>query len=352
MTFRKSTGFDAGPARVPAHVLALVGERLAVSIATAQVLWLRGDADAAQHALDDLQRLGLQLQQVTRQITREGGEPLESVDLGLACRQAVADWQRRAEALGTSLQIDAGPLTAIVDAAALALVLDLVVDHAVAVGAAVSLGVEPAGQGLQASLQVQMRPRTPQAIAVPSTPSEVDELPLGLAQLVALAHGLVLHRTTLGGMTTWVIGVPMVAQEPLLPDEVAMLPRTPGVAGGRVLIVDPRSDSRAQAHQILHAAGMNVDAVDSVAQAHAALRDGEPDVLLVGLSTDDEDLAALIDQIRATAPRLRVIELVDAENAFALSPPGAGAAGRLSRSELAEHLGTAVAQEMFAARGT
>ncbi|MBL8302890.1 MAG: hypothetical protein JNM26_08975 [Ideonella sp.] len=345
MSHGVTTGPDAVPARLPPRVLALIGERLAVSAAMPS-----GAQAPGQSALEELHRLGLQLQQVARLLAHEGREPLEIVDLGAACRQVVSQWQRRADAAGVALALEVMPLNANVHAAALALVLDLLVDHGVAVGQGVRLATGPAGG--QAQLRVEVRHRAPEAIAVPSTPSDADGLPLVLARLVAGAHGLALSRSTAGGQTTLVLGVPMFVLDPVTPEEVAVLPRTPSPAGARVLIVDPRPSSRVQAHQLLHEAGIRVDAVESVAQAQVALRDGHPDVLVVGLSSDEAALATLIDEIRAGFGALRVIELVDEDNAFALAPPGANAPGRLSRSELAEHLTAAVAQEMYAARGT
>ena len=74
-----------------------------------------------------------------------------------------------------------------------------------------------------------------------------------------------------------------------------------------------------------------------------------PDVFVNGLASDEPDCSALIDELRAVQPRLRVIELVDDDNAFALSLPGSGHSGRVGRGDLARTLVAAISQELDAA---
>jgi len=99
----------------------------------------------------------------------------------------------------------------------------------------------------------------------------------------------------------------------------------------------------------MHDAGMQVDAVATLEQARAALRDRTPDVFVTGLAPDAGACGALIDELRALQPRLRIIELVDDDSAFALSLPGVGNAGRVGRSDLARTLVAAVSQELDSA---
>ena len=54
-------------------------------------------------------------------------------------------------------------------------------------------------------------------------------------------------------------------------------------------------------------------------------------------------------RLRAVQPRLRVVELVDDDSAFALSLPGSGRAARIGRHDLARTLVPAVTQELDAA---
>jgi DNA-binding NarL/FixJ family response regulator len=133
------------------------------------------------------------------------------------------------------------------------------------------------------------------------------------------------------------------------PRSAALLPRTPIATGRQVLLLEANEPSRLHAHRLLHDAGLQVDAVATLAQARAALRDRTPDVFVTGLGTDAADCAALVDELRVVQPRLRVIELVDDDSAFALSLPGAGQAGRVGRSDMGRTLVAAVSQELDAA---
>ena len=345
-----TSGLDNAPARLSPHLLGLVGERFATAISAIQAQWLAGDHAAGQQALAEMERLGVRLQQVARMVSHEGAAPQEKVDLTEACGKLVVDWQGRADAARVLLQVDGAPLDVPVNAAALAQVLDLLVEHGVAVGSRLVLSVQYLGQPAQPSVQLEITRRQQPGYTAVSTPTEVDQLPVLLAALLARSSGLRLRQSAAGKLLTLVLSVPAMPLEVLPADQEAALPRTPVARGGRVLIVDPNSASRVQAHHLLHAAGMAVDAVDSVAQAHAALRDGEPDVLITGFPANDGELIELIDEIRGSFPGVRVIELVDAPNAFAFSMPGSDAPGRLSRDELEAHLAAAVSQEIYASK--
>ena len=73
-------------------------------------------------------------------------------------------------------------------------------------------------------------------------------------------------------------------------------------------------------------------------------------MLITGFPSGDLELASLVDDIRAVHPRLRVIELVDNDDAFAFSMPGADAPGQIGREQLKDHLVTAVSQEIYGSR--
>jgi hypothetical protein len=57
----------------------------------------------------------------------------------------------------------------------------------------------------------------------------------------------------------------------------------------------------------------------------------------------------LIEVLRAAQPRLRIVELVDDDDAFAFSVPGSDRPARVGRHDLARTLARAVAQEVDAA---
>jgi hypothetical protein len=346
-------GLDTAPARVTPQLLGLVGERFAMAISTTQAHLREGGPGTLakiEAELGEMERLGLQLQQVARMVGHEGLAPVEDVDLFAACQQALAVWHARIEAAGLRVRIDGGPVVVELNAAALEQTLDLLVEHAAVVGEQLVIGVVAAGAPGPASIRFDITRRRDPAYDPVSAPSDADELLPALASVLARGTGLLLRHTAMGHLTTLTLTVPLATPELASSESEAMLPRTPVAAGGRILIVDPRASSRLRAHHLLHAAGMRVDAVENPVQAQASLRDGEPDILISGFSVNDRAMSELIDQIRSSYPSLRVIELVDEDNAFAFSLPGADAPGRLSRSELDARLTAAVSQEIFSSK--
>ena len=125
-------------------------------------------------------------------------------------------------------------------------------------------------------------------------------------------------------------------------------PATP-MEGRRVLLVEPRESARVAAHDLLHDAGMRVDAAASLEQADESLRGGAPDIVVAGLPTTDAGMAALLERARAAQPRLRVVQLVDDDDAFAFSGPGLDDPAQVGRRHMARTLVSAVAQELDAA---
>ncbi|MDE2615298.1 MAG: hypothetical protein KGL78_17825, partial [Burkholderiales bacterium] len=128
------------------------------------------------------------------------------------------------------------------------------------------------------------------------------------------------------------------------------LPRTRmDVARRQVLLLEPLERPRVLALDLLRRAGLRVDVAASLEQARAALQERRPELLVTGLPSDRGECAALIEELRAVQPRLRVVELVDDDSAFALSLPGSGRAARIGRHDLARTLVPAVTQELDAA---
>jgi CheY-like chemotaxis protein len=348
-----TSGPYSAPVRIAPRLLGLVGERFAASISLIQThLSDTSDALAAQARaeLDTLERLGVQLQQVARMVAHEGMEPQELVDLTAVCHQAVAEWVGRAEAAQVRLLVDGQPLKASVNAAAFDQALDMLIEHGLAIGDSVVLCVLSTGVPSRPTVRVDITRRRIDTFSLATAPAPEDELLPQLAAVLARGCGLLMRQAGMGSLLSLSLTVPPDALEPQDLPGRADLPRTPRPDGGRILIVDPSSRSRVLAHHLLHAAGLRVDAVESVPQARVALRDGEPDVLITGLASSDLELAALVDDIRAVYPPLRVIELVDDADAFAFSMPGADAPGQIGREQLETHLLTAVSQEIYGAR--
>jgi CheY-like chemotaxis protein len=129
----------------------------------------------------------------------------------------------------------------------------------------------------------------------------------------------------------------------------AQVSHTATAAGHRVLLIEPQGVARVQAHRLMQDAGMSVDAVASIDQARRGLHDGAADVIVTGVPVDDTQWAALLDELRAAQPRLRVVELVDDDDAFAFSVPDADRPARVGRHEMARTLLRAVSQELDAA---
>ena len=348
-----TAGLGPALARISPHLLGLVGERLATTLAAAQTRLQVGGALAVNEltlTLAGLERLGVQLQQVARMVAHEGLAPPEFIDLHAACEQALAGGQRPIAARELRVRLDGGPVRAGLNAAAFGQVLELLIEHATEVGEQLVIAVAGAGPSGPAHVRFDITRRRDAHAPGWSGPAEEDELLPALASVLARGTGLTLRHAAIAQLSTYTLTVPTPTPALASRETEAMLPRTPVATGGRVLIVDPRAGSRLQACRLLLAAGLRVDAVENTAQAQAALQDGLPEVLVSGFPVHDRDMAVLIDQVRAGCTALRVIELVDEDNAFSFSPPGADAVGRLSRNELDAHLLAAVSQEIFSSR--
>lgn len=161
------TGADIRPLPVPAHVplslLAAIGERLAATTArlqeTTQPAGPCGDTLAE---LARLERFGLQLQELAQVVARAQQLRRESVDLGLALLQTVAEWSAEANRLGVELHGPACSEPVHANPAALKHLLDLLVEHALQQGRTVRLEVEapPAAASVRVLAHVSSEPAT------------------------------------------------------------------------------------------------------------------------------------------------------------------------------------------------
>jgi CheY-like chemotaxis protein len=343
-------------ARLAPEVLGKVGEAFATSLFALQQRLAalgqpqpsqRDEFGAALASVGRLERLGVQVQEIARVLAGDGLATPEAIDLSAAAREAVREWQPTARRRASRLEgpgPHSEPIEIDVVAGVLEQLLDLAIDHATRLGTAVVLDV--AMQGLPARPMLTLRVHRGDRAGADG----VDEVHWLLCSVLARACGLAPHRVAAGDTVTLMLGfagrddAAEAAQR-----SAAELPRTSFATGRQVLLLEPRELPRLHAHRLLHDAGMQVDAVASLEQARAALRNRTPDVLVTGLADDEPACSALIDELRATQPRLRVIELVDDDNAFALSLPGAGHAGRVGRADLARTLVSAVSQELDAA---
>ncbi|MBI5719245.1 MAG: hypothetical protein HZC37_16380 [Burkholderiales bacterium] len=146
-------------AQVPLPLLAAIGERLAASTARMQeeAAKARPSESPCASVVDELARLerfGLQLQELAQVAARAQQLRHESVDLGLALLQTVAEWSAEADRLGVELHGPACSEPVHANPAALKHLLDLMVEHALQQGRAVRLEVEVPASGTAVSVVV------------------------------------------------------------------------------------------------------------------------------------------------------------------------------------------------------
>jgi hypothetical protein len=224
--------------------------------------------------------------------------------------------------------------------------LELAIDYALRIGRQVTVGAAIQGQPAHPMLTVQIE----RADAAGGGDDEFNDLQWLLFSALARASGLAPQRLAVGTAVTLMLGFPGVADGAEdLPRSAALLPRTPVASGRRVLLLEPRDMPRIQALRLMRDAAIEVEAVATLEQARGALRDCRPDVLVTGIPAEDPACAEFVDELRAAQPRLRVIELVDDDSAFAFSLPGTEHAGRVGRGSLARTLVPAISQELDAA---
>ena len=333
---------------IPPELLGKVGEAFAVSLDARQRRRQAPQADvgAALAATQRLQQLAIQLQEFSRVLGGQGRAEPETIDLREALVRACAQWQAAAQRRGARL---AGPpprgeaFAVRAVAGVLDQMIELLLDHATRLGEDVQCALERQGEAARPMLVLRIRREGARAA------DGIDEVHWLLFELLARARGLVPHRVAAGDTVTLLLdlGEPGQTAEPTAP--LTGLPRTRLSASRQVLLLEPLERPRVLAHELLRRAGLRVDAVASLEQARAALRERTPDLLVSGLPSDQGECARLIEELRAVQPRLRVVELVDDDAAFALSLPGSGRAARVGRHDLARTLAAAVTQELDAA---
>lgn len=335
---------------IPPEVLGKVGEAFAVSLDALQRRLSAppaspADAAAVHAAVDRLRHLAIQLQELARVLAGEGRPVVETIDLREALVQACAGWQaaaqrRGARLLGPAPRGEAFAVRAV--AGVLDQLLELLLDHATRLGDEVQCALERHGEAARPMLVLRVRREGARAA------DGIDEVHWLLFELLARARGMAPHRVAAGDGVTLMLDVAEPDAGTSLPE--AGLPRTRIDAARRVLLLEPLERSRVLAGDLLRRAGLRVEVAASLEQARAALRENTPDLLVTGLAAEQGDGAALVEELRAVQPRLRVVELVDDDAAFALSLPGSGRAARIGRHDLARTLVAAVTQELDAAR--
>ncbi|MGZ5267033.1 MAG: hypothetical protein ACXWCC_09580 [Caldimonas sp.] len=348
----------SAPTKVAPSVLAKVGETFSTSLSSLQrsLAALAPLPPAAQATLDAalreiarLEQFGVQIQELARVFGGSVPAARERIDLAHAAREAMLEWTRAAQQHGASLHGPSAPFELDVNAAALAQLLDLGLEYALHTGAEVEIVTGVQGIPPLPTLTISAQRSTPPG----SRPSDEDFDELHWLLFVQLARtvGLVPRRVAAGQTVSLMLSFPEAGAG--VPRDAApspaLLPRTADATGRRILLVEPQDGSRVRAHRVLREAGMRVDAVTTIEKARSSLKDGPPDAVVTGIAVADPRCAGLIDEIRAAQPRLRVIELVDDDNAFSFSAPGSDSPARVGRHDMERTLARAMSQELDAA---
>lgn len=346
------------PVKLPAGVLAKVGESFAVALSALQRLLdtleplapgQQAVLSAALAEIARLEQLGLQIQELARVLARDAPVFPERLDLARAARQTMAEWAGTARRRGVRLAGPREPFELDVNAAVLEQLLDLGLEYALHIGSGVE--VSASAQGLPAHPVLTIRVQRRQPTSASANEDDLNEIHWLLFVQLARAMGMVPQRTATTQTVTLTLGFPASGASASVDGEVsaALLPRTAPTAGHRVLLIEPHEIARVHAHQLMRGVGMRIDAVTNIERAHACLRDGVPDVVVTGVPVSDRECEALLNEIRAAQPRLRVIELVDDDDAFAISVPGSDSPARVGRHDMARTLMRAMSQELDAA---
>lgn len=325
-----------------AVALSRLQSRLAASASPGDVLAEVG-AEVAR-----LERLGVQLQEISRVLAGEGSWVTEQVDLCQAARQVVASWSNEAALSGTVLRGPQGSLPAEVNPAVLEQLLELALEYALHIGQRVELHVDREGETGVASIRMAIL-RTAEHRAADRA-DDIDDLQWLLFVTLAHASGMAPQRQLMGDLVQ--LRLALEPKSANAQPSAALLPTTPVAVGRRVLLIEPQEASRVQAQRLLNEVGMRVDAAASIEQVRTSfgtsVQGALPDVLLTGIAVDEAACAELIDTLRVRQPGLRVVELVDDDSAFAFSVPGTDLPARVGRHTLARTLVSAISQELDA----
>jgi hypothetical protein len=347
-----------GLTRVAPGVLARIGETFAVALSALHrsleslspaASGQQGPMAAALAEIDRLESLGVRLQEFARVLGAEVPLPAERLDLVRAARQALEGRAPSPGEVTLPTATAAEPIEVDVNAAVLDQLLSLALDCAQQLGSTIAIAVEREGQPARPLLSIRVD-RAPGA-RDDGAVEDFGDLPWTLFALLARAAGLFPQRLAAGRSVTLMLGFPdaggVVGQD--ADPRSQGLPRSGDPAGRHVLLLEPRETARVMAHRLMNDAGMHIDSAATLDQAREGLKYAVPDIIVTGLPIDDAGLAALLDQARLAQPRLRVIQLVDDENAFAFSVPGSDNPAQVGRHDMAHTLVAAVAQELDAA---
>jgi CheY-like chemotaxis protein len=344
------------PTLLAPEVLAKVGETFSVALSALQATLAtlaplpldpqaalgRSLAEAAR-----LEQLGISIQELGRILAGGSSLPCERIELAAAAQAVIAQWAPPAQRERIALLRNSEPIDVDVNAAALAQLVELALTYALDVGSGVEVSCAAGGRAAHPTLMIRSRCERLPEETIPEAP--LDSLSWLLFVHLAHAVGLAPQRLVEGPVVILTLGFPAEAAQPAEIAAIGTAKPRPVVAGGRhVLLVEPREATRFEALRLLRGVGMDVDPAATLAQAIDSVHQRAPDIIVSGLSGDDRACRGLIDAARAAQPGLRVVELVDDDDAFAFAA-GADRPARVGRHELGRTLLAAMAQELDAA---
>lgn len=343
------------PTLLDPEVLAKVGETFSVALSALQATLatlapLLLDQAALARSLAEaarLEQLGISIQELGRILAGGSSLPCERIELAVAAQAVIAQWAPPAERERIALLRSSEPIDVDVNAAALAQLVELALTYALDVGSGVEVSCAAGGRAVHPTLTIRSRREHLPEETIPEAP--LDSLPWLLFVHLAHAVGLAPQRLVEGPAVILTLGFPAEAAQPAEIAAIGTARPRPVVAGGRhVLLVEPREATRFEALRLMRGVGMDVDPAATLAQAIDSVHQRAPDIIVSGLRGDDRACRGLIDAARAAQPSLRVVELVDDDDAFAFAA-GADRPARVGRHELGRTLLAAMAQELDAA---
>ena len=334
------------------EILVKVGEAFATSLAALLAELARLEASggpskaaiaAGRARLERLESLGVLIQEIGRITGGHAPLPLERIDLAAAARAAVAEHMARAANAGRRIVAGgAASLPVLVNAATLARLVDLAIEHACTLGDRVVVDATWSdGADRHPVLAIAVVRKDPRA----GEPGA--GLPWLLFEYLSVALGWAPRLRAEGPNVTLSLHLPSELPEHAAAAVTAA--RTPPVAGRQALLLEPHEWHRLEALRLLENAGVVVHPAASVAQARLLIGEHPPDVVVTGVPSNDPACSALLADARAAQPRLRVLELVDDGDAFDFSAPGTGHPARVSRQALGRTLLPALSQEIDSA---
>lgn len=344
---------DAQLPQVPPFVLARVAGECAAAAQRALALLARPPTALqlldARSELTEIAALGLLAQRAARVL---GGDYLpqrESVALDAAVQSAVALARQRATRRGAVVTTQLHAVALWMDPAVLDLLLELALHWALGLGRHVQLRVAIAPGSLHPDLVVAARElQRPLTGEQGLSDDEFNDPDWLLLRLVAHSQLLDPQRvlTDDGAMLILRFPPPVQAVEADAGVVVSESPRPTLEAGAsaggcHVLVVEADPGLRLQVRQLLHDAGMRVEAFASAREAEDLSRHFVAEAVVNGGPPDHPDLLALLAVLRQKNPSVRVIQLTD-EDTLYIGTDDQAEAARVGRSSISQALVQAV----------